>query len=241
MIKSKKKDYKFKKSFYFEEYQQFSETNIVRKFNINPDRVYLLFFIFFSLILIFAIKIITISLQDPKLKYKSQNYSNFKLLRNDIKDRNGVIIARNIKVYHAAVRPELIKDKKKFILKIKLLYPHMKFNNIKISLDKNKYFYLKKNINEEERLKLWSLGEKGLLFEETQTRVYPHKNLFSHVIGQIDLDNVGISGIEKSFDSDLMSNKNALITTLDTNLQYLIREELVKFQKFLIALVVLQY
>ena len=107
----------------------------------------------------------------------------------------------------------------------------MKFNNIKISLDKNKYFYLKKNINEEERLKLWSLGEKGLLFEETQTRVYPHKNLFSHVIGQIDLDNVGISGIEKSFDSDLMSNKNALITTLDTNLQYLIREELVKFQK----------
>ena len=119
MIKSKKKDYKFKKSFYFEEYQQFSETNIVRKFNINPDRVYLLFFLFFffSLILIFAIKIITISLQDPKLKYKSQNYSNFKLLRNDIKDRNGVIIARNIKVYHAAVRPELIKDKKKIYSK----------------------------------------------------------------------------------------------------------------------------
>ena len=41
---------------------------------------------------------ITTSLQDPVGKYNSQHYSNFKLLRNDIMDRNGVLIARNIKV-----------------------------------------------------------------------------------------------------------------------------------------------
>ena len=111
MIKIRKKHKKTKKSFYFEEYQQFSENNFQGKFNINPDRIYLLFFIFFSLIFIFAIKIITISLQDPTGNYSSQHYSNFKLLRNDITDRNGVLIARNIKVYHAAIRPELIKDK----------------------------------------------------------------------------------------------------------------------------------
>jgi len=231
MIKIRKKHKKTKKSFYFEEYQQFSENNFQGKFNINPDRIYLLFFIFFSLIFIFAIKIITISLQDSTGNYSSQHYSNFKLLRNDITDRNGVLIARNIKVYHAAIRPELIKDKKKFILKLKLLYPEVDAAIIKKSLDKNKYFYLKKNITEEERLKLWSLGEKGLLFEKTQTRVYPHKNLFSHVVGQIDLDNVGISGIEKSFDKELRSSKEPIITTLDANLQFLIREELVKFQK----------
>ncbi len=231
MIKIKKKNKKTKKSFYFEEYKQISENNFQKKFNINTDRIYLLFFIFLSLIFIFAIKIIAISLQDPIGKYSSQDYSDFKLLRNDITDRNGVLIARNIKVYHAAIRPELIKDKKKFILKLKLLYPEVDASIIKKSLDKNKYFYLKKNITEEERIRLWSLGEKGLLFEKTQTRIYPHKNLFSHVVGQIDLDNVGISGIEKSFDKELRFGKEPTTTTLDVNLQFLIREELVRFQK----------
>ena len=190
MIKIKKENNNKKKSFYFEEYQQYSSNNLEKKFNISHDRIYLLFFIFFTLIFIFAIKIITISLQDPIGTYKSNNYLNFKLLRNDIIDRNGILIARNIKVYHAAIRPGLIKDKKKFILKLKLLYPESNTEVIKKKLETNKYFYLQKNITEEERLKLWSLGEKGILFETTQTRVYPHKNLFSHVVGQIDLDNV---------------------------------------------------
>ena len=99
---------------------------------------------------------------------------------------------------------------------------------------KTQYFkqrYLKRNITEKERLNLWSLGEKGILFESTQTRIYPHKNLFSHLIGQIDVDNNGISGIEKSFDNEIKSKKEPIITTMDTNLQYLIREELIKFKK----------
>ena len=102
---------------------------------------------------------------------------------------------------------------------------------MKNKIDKNKYFYLKKNISEDEKLKLWSLGEKGILFEKTQTRIYPHKNLFSHVLGQIDDDNIGISGLERSFDKQLRLNKKPLVISLDTNIQYLIREELVKFQK----------
>jgi len=232
MINFRKKKYKkTKKSFYFEEYQQFSKNNFETKFKVSQDRIYLLFFIFFSLIFIFAIKIIAISLQDPIEKYSSQHYSSFKLLRNDIRDRNGILIARNIKVYHAAIRPGLIKDKKKFILKLKLLYPDLDFNKIEKNISEKKYFYFKQNITEDERLKLWSLGEKGFLFETSQTRIYPHKNLFSHVVGQINLDNKGISGLEKSFDRELKSSKEPITTTLDINLQFLIREELIKFQK----------
>ena len=40
--------------------------------------------------------------------------------------------------------------------------------------------------------------------------MYTHGNLFSHVIGQVDYDNYGISGIEKYFDREL-KNKNRLI------------------------------
>ena len=111
------------------------------------------------------------------------------------------------------------------------MYPDLDLDNIKKKLKKNKYFYLKKNITKEEQLKLWYLGEKGILFETTETRIYPHKNLFSHVVGQIDDDNNGISGLEKSFDKKLKLNDEPIALTLDINLQYLIREELIKYQK----------
>ena len=218
------------RSFYFNEYNQnlFNEKKN-STLNINQDRVYVLFFIFFCLVFIFAIKIFFVSLKNYDSENYLKSYNNFKPLRNDIVDRNGDYIARNIPVYHVAIKPNLIKDKKKFIIKLKLLDATLDYKKIEKRLKKNNYFYLKKNLTLDAKNKFWSLGEKGLIFEITQTRIYPHKNLFSHVIGQIDIDNNGISGIEKFYDGELKKNDNQSIhLSLDANLQYLIREELVK-------------
>ncbi len=230
---SKKKKKMNQKSFYFEDYDyNYNGRSNNNRLNISEDRIYLLFFVFFCLISIFAIKIFATSLQENDSKKNFGYYDSvFKPLRTDIIDRNGELIAKNIRVYHAALKPNLINNKKQFILKLKLLFPEFNSINIKKKLDNKKYFYLKKNISEEERLKLWSLGEKGILFETTQTRIYPHKNLFSHVVGQIDDDNNGISGLEKSFDKEFKNEKKPIMMTLDTNLQFLIREELIKYQK----------
>ena len=48
------------------------------------------------------------------------------------------------------------------------------------------------------------------------------------MIGQIDNDNNGISGIEKTFDYELTTSKEPLKLTLNKDLQYLIKEELSK-------------
>ena len=52
------------------------------------------------------------------------------------------------------------------------------------------------------------LGDKSIQPEEKLTRIYPEKNLFSHILGQIDDDNNGISGLEKSLDEDLKKLKH---------------------------------
>ena len=88
-----------------------------KNFFIIEDRLYLLFFVF-SLILIFSLKIIFISLQNLNYGETIIN-KNFNKLRNDIVDRNGIILSRNITAFHAAIKPDLIKDKKIFS-KIKL-------------------------------------------------------------------------------------------------------------------------
>ena len=70
------------------------------------------------------------------------------------------------------------------------------------------------------------MGEKGIILENFQSRIYPHGSLFSHIIGQTDNDNYGISGVEKFFDKDLKNLKkiqDPIKLTLDTNLQYLVK------------------
>ena len=59
--------------------------------------------------------------------------------------------------------------------------------------------------------------------------MYTHGDLFSHIIGQVDYDNFGISGVEKYFDKELKNKKfieNPLELTLDSNIQYVINKEL---------------
>ncbi len=233
MKRKSKKNKNFNKnqrSFYFEDY---IETNLkqkdMSKSSISEDRIYILFFFFFSLIAIFSIKITSISIQEPQFLQNKKNNTNFLPLRRDITDRNGDLISRNIKSYHAAIKPGLIKDKKKFLLNIKLNFPEISQDQLKKKLSNNKYFYLKKRLTAEEENKLFLLGEKGIIFESTQSRIYPHAELYSHILGQIDDDNYGVSGVEKYFDSDLKNIDNIkepFYLTFDTNLQYLIKQEL---------------
>ena len=230
-----KKNKKFidqnQKSFFFEDFLEISQRQkINNKSQISDERLYVLFSVFFSLILIFSISIFSISIQQSDFNEYKANRQNSLPLRRDVVDRNGVLIARNINTYHAAIKPNLIKNKENFIIKIKLNFPNISTSKLKQNLKNKKYFYLKKRLTEEEKNKLWSLGEKGIIIEPFQSRVYPHGQLFSHVLGQIDDDNYGISGIEKYFNRELRNNKikNPLFLTLDSNIQFLIKTELNK-------------
>ena len=58
-----------------------------------------------------------------------------------------------------------------------------------------------------------------------------HGGLFSHIIGQVDYDNYGVSGIEKYFDKQLKNKfllDQPLKLTLDSNIQYIVNKELNK-------------
>ena len=116
MKKKLKKNKNFNQiSFYFEDYLETNKNNkILKKTNNFQDRMYLLFFFFFSLVLIFSIKITFISLDKKNIPNLERQNTKFSLLRRDIVDRNGVIISRNINTFHAAIDPKLLKDKKKF-------------------------------------------------------------------------------------------------------------------------------
>ncbi len=218
------------KSFYFEEYLETNQKNKkVKNSNISQDRVYLLFFLFFSLISIFSIKIIFLSLKNFETYNESKSSSYQTSLRRDIIDRNGALISRNVKSFHAAINPNLIKNKENFLIKIRLNFPDLKIKQVEKKLNKGKYFYLKKRLDQSDKEKLWSLGEKGIIFEPFESRIYTHANLYSHILGQVDYDNYGVSGVEKYFDEELKKKKllkKPFQLTLDTNIQHIVNNEL---------------
>ena len=200
--------------------------------NITFNRIAFIFFIFFIISLIFSIHLIHLGsrkVNNEKLD-NTDNFSN-NLFRADILDRDGNYLSKTVNSIDIGISPGKIIDEKKLLLNLKYIFPKKNYEEIKRKIDKRKFFYFEKKVSEEKYDQLMKLGDKSIEPRENIIRLYPQKNLFSHIIGQIDNDNYGISGLEKSYDEELKSSSEPLKLTLDSDIQFLIRRELIKYNK----------
>ena len=205
-----------------------SETNL----NIQFNRVAFIFFVFFVIYLIYTIHLIHLGSRASKLdKIENIPVAIEKLYRADITDINGKYLAKTVKSIDIGIKTSDVIDQKKLLLSLKIIFPNKDFSKIENKLNKKKYFYLEKKISEENYEKIMKLGDKSIKSEEKVLRIYPQKNLFSHIIGQIDDNNNGISGLEKSFNEILRKSKTDIKLTVDKDIQFLIRKELIKYQE----------
>ena len=205
-----------------------SDTNL----NIEFNRVAFIFFFFFIIYLIYTIHLIHLGSRKSNEEMKDilPTFSN-KLYRADIIDIDGNYLAKTVKSIDIGIKTSDIIDKKKLLLSLNIIFPNKDFKKINKQLDTKKFFWLEKKVSEENYEKLMKLGDKSIKPEEKVLRIYPQKNLFSHIIGQIDDDNTGISGLEKSFNGALRNSKNPIKLTVDKDIQFLIRKELIKYQE----------
>ena len=198
--------------------------------NISFNRIAFIFFIFLMVCLIYSIKVFYLGSLNSKILQK-KIYASKTNFRADILDKNGNFIAKTVNTLTVGIRPNLIIDEKKLLINLQLIFPDKDFSNIKKRIKKKKYFRIQRELRQDQIERLRNLGDKSIEFEEQITRIYPQQNLFSHIIGQIDDDNNGISGIEKFFDYELKKRNKPLKLTVDTYIQFLIREELIKAQE----------
>ncbi len=206
--------YKYNDSFSFTENKSYLK--------ISFERIAFIFFIFFILAIIFSFKVILLSIKDiPEIKqtFKKENF------RSSILDNEGNILAKSVPIVNLGINPNLVINKEKLLISLKLIFPNKNFDK---EMYGKKFFYIKKKISPKKLEQILLLGDKSFIQEDSIARVYPNGNLFSHVIGQIDNDNNGISGIEKTFDYELTTSKEPLKLTLNKDLQFLIKEELSK-------------
>ena len=196
------------------------------KFKINLNRIAFIFITIFIIILLYSTRIIFLSSKT----FDKKIYTSNAIKRADIIDRNGNFISKSVLTTNVGIDPKLVKDKQKFLIKLQYTFPEKNILEIEEKLSGKNFFYIEKKVTPERLQKIKLLGEKSIRLEPKITRIYPDKNLFSHILGQIDDNNNGISGIEKSFDKELKDGRKQLVLTLDKEIQFIIRNELLNAQ-----------
>ena len=199
--------------------------------NIQFNRVAFIFFIFFIIYTIYSIHLIKLGTLYSKVEKTNTPLINDKLYRADIVDTNGSYLAKTVNSIDIGLKTSDVINQKKLLLSLNLIFPNKDFDEIEKKMKQKNFFYLEKKVSDENYEKLMKLGDKSLKPEEKVLRIYPQKNLFSHIIGQIDNDNIGISGLEKSLNELLIKSRKPIRLTVDKDLQFLIREELINYQE----------
>lgn len=159
-------------------------------------------------------------------------YAQNPIKRADILDRNGTIIATSLPTVNLYANPKKVLNADKAAKDLSRILPDLRYEDIYKKLTKRSSFvYLKRNLTPSQQYQINKLGVPGLEFENGEKRIYPHKNLFAHLIGKTDIDNNGISGIEKQLNERLTQSDIPLKLSIDSGVQDTIRSHLVEAVK----------
>jgi cell division protein FtsI (penicillin-binding protein 3) len=203
-------------------------------FCLNKIRQKILVVFYVFLFITISVKLFYVSLfqqnNETSNREISEQFREYR--RNIILDRNGQILATDIDTVSLYFNRDLIKSPREIAVAITKILDDVEVNSLFNRLNNRgntKYVLVKRNLTPKEELKVKRLGIAGTTLIKDKRRLYPHKNLFAHVIGYTDIDRNGISGLEKQYDKYLKSEETkTLQTTLDLRVQGITREILLK-------------
>jgi cell division protein FtsI (penicillin-binding protein 3) len=147
--------------------------------------------------------------------------------RADILDRNGVVLATNLRVPGVHADPSLLADKAAAARRLAAILPGVDARELQRRFESGRRFaWVKHRITPEEQAAVLELGLPGVAFQAAEHRVYPKAHLASHVAGFVDIDGRGMAGIERSLDERLRRGAEPVALSLDVRVQQIVREEL---------------
>ncbi|HUI19940.1 MAG TPA: penicillin-binding protein 2 [Methylocella sp.] len=215
-------------------------------FSARPDksarRIKLAAWAFLVIYGIIAAKLIDFGLRpDPPQSIKRAAADAVAAARPDILDRNGEILATDVKVMSVFAEPKRIIDKDEAVELLTAVLPDVDAGELRERLGSRKGFvWVKRAITPKQQQEVYRLGLPGVGFLPENKRVYPNGPIAAHVLGFANLDGVGISGLEKYIDGQGLAdlhgagfsltpeNLKPISTSLDLKVTYAVREELAK-------------
>ena len=208
----------------------------------SAPRIRLAAWVFLGLYGIIAGKLIDFGLRpDPPASFKRSDSDTVAAARPDILDRNGELLATDIKVMSVFAEPRRIIDKDEAVELLTAVLPDVDAHELRERLDSRKGFvWVKRAITPKQQQEVFHLGLPGVGFLAENKRVYPNGPVAAHVLGFANLDGIGISGLEKYIDGQGLAdlhgagftltpeNLKPVTTSLDLKATYAVRDELAR-------------
>ncbi|MDR7040107.1 cell division protein FtsI (penicillin-binding protein 3) [Methylobacterium sp. BE186] len=167
-------------------------------------------------------------------------------IRPDIVDRNGEVLATDIRTVSVFAEPGNIYDKDEAVELLTAVLPDLNATELRAKLTPKPgkkgvgFVWVKRELTPKQQAEVHRLGIPGIGFLPDHKRVYPNGTAAAHVLGVTNLDNVGIAGIEKYIDNqgNKALNEFGLIEkqtdlkpvqlSIDLRAQFAVRDELAK-------------
>jgi cell division protein FtsI (penicillin-binding protein 3) len=160
--------------------------------------------------------------------------------RPDIVDRNGEVLATDVKAPSLFGEPRRIIDKDEAIELLTATLPDLDTGEVRDRLSSRKGFvWLRREISPKQQQEIHRLGIPGIGFLRENKRVYPTGNEVAHLIGLVNVDNQGIAGMEKWLDSNGLADlhragfatdrlQQPIELSVDLRVEHALRDELLK-------------
>ncbi|MCT8996870.1 peptidoglycan D,D-transpeptidase FtsI family protein [Chelativorans intermedius] len=160
--------------------------------------------------------------------------------RPDIVDRNGEVLATDIKTASLYAEPRRIAFIDETIEKLQTVLPDLDYEQTYRRLDSDAGFvWLRRQLSPRQQAEILALGIPGLGFRTEKRRFYPGGPTASHILGLVNIDNKGIAGLEKYIDDQGLADLQALglaspetlkpvRLSIDLGVQHVLRDELAR-------------
>ncbi|MGZ8389885.1 MAG: peptidoglycan D,D-transpeptidase FtsI family protein [Rhodoplanes sp.] len=158
--------------------------------------------------------------------------------RPEILDRNGEVLATDVRVPSLFAEPRRIIDVDEAVELLTAVMPDLDTSELRERLGSKRGFaWLKREIKPKQQQEVHRLGIPGVGFLNENKRVYPNGREVSHLIGHVNIDNQGIAGLEKWLDGRGLADlhragfasdrqQQPLELAVDLRVQHALRDEL---------------
>ena len=163
------------------------------------NRVLMTMAVFFGLYVTIAGRLVYLGYQDPE--NSGAPASRVTASRPDIVDRNGELLATDIKTASLFAEPRHIVDADEAIEKLSTVLPDIDYEQTYHKLKSGAGFvWLQRQLTPRQQNDIMQLGVPGIGFRTEKRRFYPSGSTSAYIVGLTNIDNQGISGMEKYID-----------------------------------------
>ena len=170
--------------------------------------------------------------EDLRLKASAQTRQAQK--RPEIHDRQGRILAIDVPTSSLYADPKILIDIDETAEKLVTVLPQLDQEDVRQKLlTKRRFVWLQRYLTPDQKKAVFDLGLPGLYFMREPKRFYPIGGSTAHVVGTVDSDNKGLSGIERYIDRQRSEKHEAdrdrpIALSLDLRVQHVLANELQK-------------